>query len=168
MEGNEYEFDLFKECEFDKVEQLMDFFPFSNSFEPFEKENDNFNFFIFPDVEDYNPFSSFDHKNPMDGDQLLEKITKCEENYNNLLQNNLMASPTASKLYFIIILDVKDKISENFEENLILAEGTLPGLIISIMHRENCPVPENQLLNEVFPKFEELRKVNGSKYNVRV
>jgi hypothetical protein len=35
----------------------------------------------------------------MDGDTLLEKIAKCEENYNNLIQNNIMASPTTSKLY---------------------------------------------------------------------
>ncbi len=61
---------------------------------------------------------------------------------------------------------MSDKISENFESNLILAEVTLPGLLISIMHRENCPVSEKHLLNEVSPKFENLRKINGSKYNV--
>jgi len=33
------------------------------------------------------------------------------------------------------------------------------------MHRENCPISEIFLLNEVSPKFESLRKINGSKYN---
>ena len=55
---------------------------------------------------------------------------------------------------------------ENFESNLILAKCTLPGLIIYIMHNENCPVTESQLINEISSKFEDLRKVNGYKYNV--
>jgi hypothetical protein len=49
-----------------------------------------------------------------------------------------------------------------------LAEGTLPGLIISIMHKENMPVTENYLIDEIYPKFEDLRKINGSKYSVRI
>ena len=62
---------------------------------------------------------------------------------------------------------MRDKISETFESNLTLAEGTLPGLIISIMHKHNSPVPENLLLDEIFPKYDDLRKTNGSKYNVK-
>ena len=63
-------------------------------------------------------------------------------------------------------IDVKDKISENFESNLILAQGTLPGLIISIMHKEIGPVSENFLLQELCPQYEDLRKLNGQRYNV--
>lgn len=63
---------------------------------------------------------------------------------------------------------MRDKFSENFESNLVLAEGTLPGLLISIMHKENCPISESSLLSQVFPKFEDLRKVNGSKYSVSI
>jgi hypothetical protein len=66
-----------------------------------------------------------------------------------------------------MILDVKDKITENFESNLILAQGTLPGLIISVMHKENGPVCENMLLSEVCSNYEDLRKLNGQRYSVR-
>lgn len=48
-----------------------------------------------------------------------------------------------------------------------LAEGTLPGLIISIMYKEDSPVDENFLLNKIHPRFEDLRKTNGSKYGVK-
>ncbi len=36
------------------------------------------------------------------------------------------------------------------------------------MHRENCPVTDNLLINEISPKFEDLRKINGSKYNKNI
>jgi hypothetical protein len=54
----------------------------------------------------------------------------------------------------------------DFESNIKLAEGTLPGLIISLMYRENCPVSINFILSNVYPKFSELKKVNGTKYSV--
>lgn len=152
MEGKDDEFMFFEQS----VADLMEAFPFYNSF-CFQEEDDPFNnFFNFPELEDFNQ--------KMGGDQLLEKITKCEENYNNIFHNNILSSPTISK--FLLNLDVKDKITESFESNLTLAKGTLPGLIISIMHRENCPLSHNYLLNEIYPNFEELTKINGTKYNV--
>jgi hypothetical protein len=156
MEGNidtdDGIFDFFKGFKFDGEDEFFDVFPFKD----YEEQNDegNFNFIIFPEIQD----PLFDnHKHLMDQDQLLEKITKCEQNYNNIIHSNMIASPTIS---------VKDKIAENFEMNMNMIEGTLPGLLISIMYKENTPVNENFLLSRIFSKFEDLRKVNGSKYNV--
>jgi hypothetical protein len=36
------------------------------------------------------------------------------------------------------------------------------------MYKENAPVPENYLISQIFPRFEDLRKINGSKYHVRI
>ncbi len=55
----------------------------------------------------------------------------------------------------------------DFESNVKLAEGTLPGLIISLMYRENCPVAINFILTNIYPKFSELKKINGTKYSVK-
>jgi hypothetical protein len=97
MEGKNENFDIFNQCQFNDVEDLIDFFPFSNSI---ENNNEDYKFFIFPDIEPLDDHFN-NHKNLMDGDQLLEKINKCEKNYNNIIQNNLIASPTASKIYLI-------------------------------------------------------------------
>jgi hypothetical protein len=91
MEGKDDEFTFLNRS----VEDLLDAFPFNNSF-IFQQEPETFNhFFIFPEMDDFNPFQN--PKNFLDGDQLLEKITKCEENYSNIIQSNLITSPTASK-----------------------------------------------------------------------
>jgi hypothetical protein len=96
MEGNSDNFNLKDFFEdFNQVENIFDAFPFNNT-EYFEQEKNNFNFFIFPDVDDWNIFDN--NKNIMDSDQLLQKITKCEKNYNNIIQNNIISSPTISKL----------------------------------------------------------------------
>jgi hypothetical protein len=92
MEGKNDEFDIFNEFHLDNVEELLDFFPFNNSF---DKGNENFNFFFSPNSDNFSSFNDH-HKNFTDGDQLLEKINKYEQNYNNLIQYNLMGSPTAS------------------------------------------------------------------------
>jgi hypothetical protein len=60
---------------------------------------------------------------------------------------------------------MKEKISD-LGSNLTLAESTLPGLIISIMHNENSPMTINQILPHIYNNYENLRKANGSKYNV--
>jgi len=52
------------------------------------------------------------------------------------------------------------------DSNLILAEGTLPGLLISIMFKENAPVTQNFLLGKIGNRFDNLRKLNGAKYRV--
>lgn len=102
MEGNVDDFNLKDFFDnFNQVENIFEAFPFNNS-EYFEQENNNFNFLLFPDDDDWNPF--FDNnKNIMDSDQLLQKITKCEKNYNNIIQNNIIASPTVSKKIIKII-----------------------------------------------------------------
>ena len=55
----------------------------------------------------------------------------------------------------------------DFESNVILAEATLPGLIISLMFKENSPVTLNFILSNVYTKFNDLRKINGCKYSVK-
>jgi tRNA U34 5-carboxymethylaminomethyl modifying enzyme MnmG/GidA len=100
MEGNVDNFNLQDFFEnFNQVENIFEGFPFNNE-EYFEQETNNFNFFIFPNEDDWNPFFE-NNKSIMDSDQLLIKITKCENNYNNIIQNNIMSSPTASKMKFI-------------------------------------------------------------------
>jgi hypothetical protein len=47
----------------------------------------------------------------------------------------------------------------------MLAQNTLPGLIISIMHKENSPICLNSILSHVYGKFDDLRRANGSKYH---
>jgi hypothetical protein len=47
----------------------------------------------------------------------------------------------------------------------MLAENTLPGLLISLMHKENSPDHLNYLLPFVYSKYDELRRSNGSKYH---
>ncbi len=91
MEGGDNEFMFLNQS----VSDLLDAFPFNNSF-TFQQDNEDFtNIFNFQDIDFFDPLNV--HKNLMDGDQLLEKITKCEENYNNIIQYNLIASPTKSK-----------------------------------------------------------------------
>ena len=63
---------------------------------------------------------------------------------------------------------MNDKIKGNLDSNLLLAEGTLPGLLISIMFKENSPVTQNFLLGKIGDKFDELRKLNGAKYRVNI
>ncbi len=78
-----------------------DFFPFHDL--DLKKETNDFNFFILPNIDEFQPINeSPNNKHLMDGDQILQKITKCEENYNNILQNNLMLSPATSKTFIKI------------------------------------------------------------------
>lgn len=98
MEGEHGTFTLFNQCKFNDVEELMKFFPFNDN--DIQIENENFNFFILPDVDVFEINNH--HKILMDGDVLLEKISKFEENYNNIIQNNFMVSPTSSINYYLI------------------------------------------------------------------
>ena len=61
MKGKDDEFMFFNQS----VDEFVDAFPFNNSF-TFQQENDNFNnFFIFPDLDDFNFFNN--QKSLMDG-----------------------------------------------------------------------------------------------------
>jgi hypothetical protein len=92
MEGKDDEFMFFNQS----VVELMEAFPFNNSFN-FEQENQFENFFIFPQADNFDPFEHLDNnKNLQNGDSLLQKLTKYEENYKMLLENNIMACPTSS------------------------------------------------------------------------
>lgn len=77
----------------------------SQNLNQLDQNKENLDYLIFPWVDNnYDPFNVEDvdsHKNLMDCDKLLEKLSKFEENYNNLLKNNIMASPTASKKIFL-------------------------------------------------------------------
>lgn len=159
MEGNNYDLhDFFKEM--DVLENIYNVLPFGNSF---EEENDNL-LFDMPNI-DFITESFDNYKKLMDSDQIIQKLDKMEQSYSNMIHNNIISAPTISK-NIPIMIDIKEKIAENFESNLILAEGTLPGLIISIMYKENSPVTHNYLLALVYAKFDDLRKPNGQKYNV--
>lgn len=156
MEGTPDEFEFFKELNFDQVDSLSNSFSFNEG----EAEAENL---LFSHLEYHFPFDD-SNKNIPDHSQLLEKITKCEDNYSNLLKNNLIP-PDRSK-NILTKVDPKLKIAENFGSNLNLAEKTLPGLLISIMYKEEGPCDENTLLSTVYPKFEDLRKLNGARYSV--
>src|SRR5690348_4735654 len=97
MEGKEEEFDIFQNVDEEDF-FYFDAFPFNNDDEQVDSEN--LSNLIFPWVDNnYDPFSGNEnHKNFMDCDTLLEKITKCEENYNNILKSSVIDSATSSKI----------------------------------------------------------------------
>jgi hypothetical protein len=155
MEGKEYEFDIFND-DLSYINDLYNVLPFNN----FDDNKGNDDFFDLLNIDFSN---SWDIKNSGTSEQLIDKLNKMEQNYNNIITNEIVSSPATSNLTFNQ-LDPKKKICD-LESNLILAENTLPGLIISMMHKENSPVSLNFILTHVYPKFDELRRANGSKYS---
>ena len=92
LDNENMEFEFFKNYNIDEME-LYKVFPFYDSYENESKQYD----VIFPHMNFYNLDV---HKNIMDGDQLLEKITQFEKSYSTIVQNDIMSAPTTSKIYF--------------------------------------------------------------------
>jgi hypothetical protein len=98
--GQDNEFEFFQYFNFDEVEELYKVFPF---YESYGKEDNNYdNDVLFPNSDFYNTFDN--HKNIMDGDQLLEKINKFEKSYNNLIHSDIISSPAMSMIFKFINL----------------------------------------------------------------
>jgi len=47
---------------------------------------------------------------------------------------------------------------------ILISENTIPGLFISIMNKLGKPITENELYNHTLPRWNNLRKPDGSKY----
>jgi hypothetical protein len=89
MEGNEYEFNFFSNMNY--IENVYNFLPFNN----FEDHHDQDNFF---DILNIDFTSSMDIKNTGNTEQIIDKLNKLEENYNNIITTNIVSSPTTSNL----------------------------------------------------------------------
>lgn len=95
MEGPAEDFEFFKHFNFDDMEELYKVFPF---YESIETENQLYDAFL-PNMNFYQ--SADDHKNNTDEKGLLDKLSKFEKSYNNIIQKDIIASPTISKISLI-------------------------------------------------------------------
>jgi hypothetical protein len=85
----------------------------------------------------------------VDSNNILNKINKFEDTYFNNIKST----------------ENEDNIKKIFEQNLILINKTLPGFIISLMHKtNNQPIDERDIYINVFQNYSELRKPNGTPY----
>ena len=80
----------------------------------------------------------------------MEKISNYISNYQEILRNQ-----TA----------VKSLNHFDLDNNIKLAENTLPGSIISLMKKEGHPISVNYIYEKIKDKFLSFRKANGAKYN---
>lgn len=83
-----------------------------------------------------------------DNDTMLDKLTNSIDNYNSILINELSS-----------------KFPSKFEENLKLAENTLPGNIIQLMVNHGGPISFEHMLSNLEGKMDKFRKANGAKYS---
>lgn len=84
------------------------------------------------------------------GEEIMEKISNYISNYQEILRNQ-----TA----------VKSLNHFDLDNNIKLAENTLPGSIISLMKKEGHPISVNYIYEKIKDKFLSFRKANGAKYN---
>lgn len=92
MEGNQWEFNFYSNLNFDDDDDINEIEPFLNTLLPEEK---TFGLgFLGIDFFDDSELP----KNNMNGGQILEKIEKFENNYNKIIQSNIIESPTTSAL----------------------------------------------------------------------
>lgn len=148
--------------QFQALEEINDMEPFFQHFNMFDEEPRNINK-VFP-FEDYssmeyydkifpNPFVNGPDSNKSDSsdedDNMLDKLTYSIDNYNSILRNEFFS-----------------KFPSKIEENLKLAENTLPGNIIKLMIDEEGPIDIEKLYENLKDKMNNFRKANGSKYCV--
>lgn len=93
---------------------------------------------------------------------LMTKLSNVEQNLlkktvNYDLSSNQTRDNTSSGL-----------LKENFSVSLKIAEKYLNGCIISIMHSYGQPISISEIKEKILPKYGELRKINGSKYNSNI
>ncbi len=155
----------FTNFNFNQEMNIYDELPFGNWSQQSNRKSSQDNFCDFFKIN--YTYSPEVEKKYLQGEEIIEKINEFEQSYTNIIHQSIIASPTQSNdIQKIIFLDLNDKIKGNLDSNLILAEGTLPGLLISIMFQKNEPVSQNFLLEKIGNKFDTLRKLNGSKYKV--
>lgn len=80
-------------------------------------------------------------------------VTRLNYIENDLLEKSIMPENSSSHL------------KSNFSVNLKLAEKYLTGSIISLMNSIGKPLSFDEIKENILPKFDTLRKSNGSKYN---
>jgi hypothetical protein len=134
----------------EKKDSMLNYLPFNSMDNDFESTFNNiFNF-------DYNGSLFSNNKNDkydesVNTKQILDRLNSFDDTYFKkiVVEDNKVNS---------------EKIS--FKSNLMIAEKTLPGLIISFMHDKTEFVSEEDIIMFVTPKFNGLRKTNGSFYQV--
>lgn len=122
-----------------------------NKIFPFELDEYKYYDVIFPSMhisnEELAP-SSTPNVSTENNENIMEKLTNFIDNYNIIINNeSAVKSPN------------------NFEENLKLAENTLPGCIISLMKTMQKPISEDVIYQNIKNKIQNFRKANGSKYS---
>lgn len=123
--------------------------------DPSSNGNNNEDYNFFGDLTSNMNFQSIKPKTDSTF-QILNKLNKFEDTYYN---NIIILPSTDAKLHDMRIL----------EKNLNLIENTLPGLVICLMFRnKNLPINEMTLFSIVLSRYNDLRKLNGSKYKVKV
>lgn len=122
-----------------------------NKIFPFELDEDKYYDVIFPSMHISNEelsSSNSPHISTENNENIMEKLTNFIDNYNIILNNESAV-----------------KCPNNFEENLKLAENTLPGCIIALMKAMQKPISEEVIYQNIKNKIHNFRKANGSKYS---
>ena len=87
-------------------------------------------------------------------------------NSKNFTINNIDYEITTDNLKINEEGDIEENHVEEIRKNLHTCENTLPGYMISVMLKKGHPIGEDQLLDVILPKINDLRKPDGSKYKV--
>lgn len=135
-----------------KEDSMFDYLPFKNTE---EKE------LIFDNIFDIDysaelfstKYDKYDKYDEIDTKQIIERLNS----FDNDFFKKIVVEDTNS-------LETDRKLS--FKSNLMIAEKTLQGIIISFMHKKGEFVTEEDIINFITPKFTELRKTNGACYQV--
>jgi hypothetical protein len=104
MEGKDYEFDIFNNIFIEEMDYNV--FPFNNFEENLDNSISNSDFLDLLNIDFKYPDMEYKVNNSQE--QIIDKLSKIEENYNNIYHNNIVSPATTSKLYiFIQILKKK-------------------------------------------------------------
>ncbi len=144
-EINQQGFDERKDC-------MLDFLPFNT------QENDYHfnNVFNFDYKSSFFGNNKYEKPDELNTKQIIDKLNSFEDNYFKKIvveEDKIQVIETNSNV--------------SFKSNLMIAEKTLPGIIISYMHQRGEHVSEDEVLEYVKPKFNNLRKTNGAIYQVK-
>jgi len=135
----------------DKKDSMLDYLPF-NSLD---------NEFVFNNIFDIDYSGSLfcnskyeKYDDSLNAKQIVERLNSFDNEYFKkvVVEDNKINVENEKKL--------------SFKSNLMIAEKTLPGIIISFMHDKDEYVSEEEILQFVSPKFNGLRKTNGALYQV--
>ena len=122
-----------------------------NSIEIEEEGNSNIGK-IQDEINSINSTIKSKHKDEDENEKIIkEKLDGFISSYNNFLTAQVCKKSS-------------NKIFNDLDENLKIAEKTLPGWIISLMKKENKPITEQFIYLNSIDKFFSFRKANGAKY----